>query len=159
MGKNTKALSGPAKTKYLAGALATEPVLDDAASQRLLLILDNEIAQMRVRVPVPKRKPHVATVVAVACTDAAVVTAAEPAIEQASFDPHAFSLVVVMSRQGADGLSKQLDSIVDPIELRSIAKAQHISIPDDANQSVGELRAALIAGTAQRIADRRAAAS
>ena len=43
-------------------------------------------------------------------------------------------------------------------QLRALARAQHVAI-DASVSALAELRAAIIAGTAQRIADRRAAAS
>lgn len=150
MGRTTKPLSGQAKTRYLKGVLTTEPSLDQAASKRLLDLMDQEITLLRVRLPVTKRAPVV--------TPSAPVPAPSRTSTAESFDPHAFSLVVVMSKQGAEGLLKRLESIADPDQLCAIAKAQHIAIPEAAG-AIAELRAALIAGTAQRIADRRAAAS
>ncbi len=145
MARNTKSLSGPAKRKYLREAFAAEPTIDKAVAARLLDRLDSEVAQVRVRMPVRDRK-------------LAVMVPAERVPEPHPFDPHAFSLVVVMSKQGAEGLSQRLAAIADPVHLRAIGKAQHIAV-DDALQSPADIQAALVAGTAQRIADRRAAAS
>lgn len=75
-----------------------------------------------------------------------------------TFDPYAFSVVVILARQGADALKKKLREIDDPSCLIQLADAQHIAI-DRSLSGLVELRAAIIAGAKQRLADRRAAAS
>ncbi|MBL8765522.1 MAG: hypothetical protein JNM07_14825 [Phycisphaerae bacterium] len=87
------------------------------------------------------------------CDDAPAV--AEPA---PAFDPFAFSAVVVMSRQGRDGLLSRLAEIADIAHLRQLADAQHLAF-DRSLTDVDALREAIVKGAEQRIADRRAAAS
>ncbi|MGE0854754.1 MAG: hypothetical protein AB7L18_01545, partial [Hyphomicrobiaceae bacterium] len=80
---------------------------------------------------------------------------AEPAD---SFDPFAFSAMVVLKREGRQALLKRLEGITDAAHLRRLAEAQHLGI-DRHIEEPAELRQAIIAGAEQRIADRRAAAS
>ncbi len=75
--------------------------------------------------------------------------------EAKPFDPFAFSLVVVLTKDGRDGLMQELEAIESEADLRALAKAQHIPIPAD----LDAVRSAITVGTAERIADRRAAAS
>lgn len=82
---------------------------------------------------------------------------AEPSADEA-FDPFAFSVVVLLKRQGRAALMKRLDAIGDPAQLHKIAEAQHLGI-DKSLKSARKLREAIIAGAEQRLADRRAAAS
>jgi hypothetical protein len=53
---------------------------------------------------------------------------------------------------------ERLAAIDPPRHLRALALAQHLAVPD-AVVEPGELREAIVKGTEQRIADRRAAAS
>jgi hypothetical protein len=152
MAKNTKALSGPAAQKYIRELLRSDPGVTADATERLTATCGQEIAQLRVRLPIPVRskpQPVAATVVA---APVAAVAPAKPAV----FDPFAFSVVVVWTKQGADGLLAKLAGIDDPANLKAIAKAQHIAVPATA-QSVEDLRQAIVTGTAARIADRQAA--
>lgn len=155
MAKSTKALSGPAKRKYFRDVLAADPGVTPDAAKRLVDRFDADLTHMRVRghvslqAPVepeaspvkPKRKP-------VAPQRAAAVV----------FDPHAFSLIVVMTKQGAEGLLRRLKDIDDVGQLRELARAQHIAVATDIAEA-DTLRAAIVKGTAERIANRRAAAS
>ncbi len=161
MAKNTKALSGPAKRKYFRDALQADPGVTPEATKRLTEKFDGEVSQMRVRqhkaLPAKSSKERQQ---AASPATPAMPERGTPAItpEGPSFDPHAFSLIVVMTKQGAAGLQARLDGIDNIDHLKALARAQHVAI-DDAAQTTAEVRAAIIAGTAQRIADRRAAAS
>ncbi len=84
-------------------------------------------------------------------------TAPEPASALA-FDPYAFSVVVVLTKSGKDGLMKRLAAIERPEHLRKLADAQHLAV-DGALSSTAELRSAIVKAAEQRIANRRAAAS
>ena len=53
---------------------------------------------------------------------------------------------------------QRLESIAAADQLRALARAQHIAI-DLTATGLNELRQAIVDGTRQRIADRRAAAS
>ena len=74
------------------------------------------------------------------------------------FDPFAFSVVVVITKEGRDGLARKLQSVASAADLKSLAKAQHVALPEG-DLSADELRAAIVEGALQRIANRKAAAS
>ena len=175
MAKNTKALSGPAKRKYFRDALAGDPGVARDAAERLTEKFDSDLSHMRVRQHVslgrvsgPTSEPKKAAPKTAEAPTPVIAAPAQPAVPMppaapaasspAPFDPHAFSLIVVMTRQGADGLKRTLETIGEADHLRALAKAQHVAI-DAALTEPADLRTAIIAGTAQRIADRRAAAS
>lgn len=151
MAKNTKALSGPAKRKYFREALQADPGVTPEAAKRLTETFDSEVSQMRVRqhAALPASRSKSAPVVEKPVLVAPDTTA---------FDPHAFSLIVVMTKFGAEGLQAKLEAIDNVEHLKALARAQHVAVDVAADQP-DQLRAAIIAGTAQRIADRRAAAS
>ena len=155
MAKNTKALSGPAKRKYFREALQADPGVTPEAAKRLTETFDSDVSQMRVRqhaaLPASRSKP--APVV-----EKPVLAAPTPAPDTTAFDPHVFSLIVVMTKLGAQGLQARLETIDNVEHLKALARAQHVAVDAAADQP-DQLRAAIIAGTAQRIADRRAAAS
>lgn len=75
-----------------------------------------------------------------------------------AFDPFAFSVMVVLSRTGREGLLKCLDGIKSAEHLRKLAEAQHLAVPASIKKA-DELRRAILTATEQRLADRRAAAS
>ena len=75
-----------------------------------------------------------------------------------NFDPHAFSAVVVLARQGEKGLRALLTDIKEASHLRQLAEAQHLGVEQTVT-GVADLREAIVQGALQRIADRRAAAS
>jgi len=77
---------------------------------------------------------------------------------ETTFDPFAFSVVVVLARNGADALHSRLEDIENARDLRELAEVQHLGV-DDAITVAAELRAAIVRGAEQRLADRRAAAS
>ena len=165
MAKNTKALSGPAKRKYFRDVLSVEPGVTPEAAARLTDKFDAELSHMRVRAHVSLRKanpaaevPSPVTAILPPVVPVPPLPVAEAMPVTSAFDPHAFSLIVVMTRQGAAGLEQTLARIDDPEHLRALARAQHVAI-DATLEQPAALRAAIIAGTAQRIADRRAAAS
>ena len=153
MAKNTKALSGPAKRKYFRDALQAEPGVAPEALKRLVDKFDAELSHMRVRQHASLNASGQSDM---AATTQAIAPLGDPT--EPAFDPHAFSLVVVMTKHGAEGLRGRLEAIDSVAHLKALARAQHVVI-DGAIDSPAALRAAIIAGTAQRIADRRAAAS
>jgi hypothetical protein len=167
MAKNTKALSGQAAKKYMRDLLKSDPGVSAEATDRLVNTCGDEIAQLRVRLPIPNRNkaqvtPAAPSVAPVATATAPKPTAPPPAPAVATtpapaFDPFAFSVVVVLTKQGRDGLMAKLATVDSVTDLRAIAKAQHIAIP--ATGSADDLRRAIVDGTAARIADRQAASS
>lgn len=169
MPKATRPLSGAARDKYFRELFAAEPELPPAAADRLKRICTLEISQIRVREPLPDRSkvrkaaapaPITEKPAQVAEAPASVPppTTAETAAESAPFDPYAFSLVTFFRRSGREALLSRLSTITSVDHLRQLAEAQHVAIPAEVT-SPEDLRAAIIDGTEQRLADRRAAAS
>jgi|GEM_PF-3092042 len=74
------------------------------------------------------------------------------------FDPYGFSVVAIFTHGGRAALMERLVEIRAAEHLRALAHAQHLAIPEDATGPEA-LREAIVRGTEQRIADRRAAAS
>jgi len=75
-----------------------------------------------------------------------------------SFDPFAFSAIVILARSGADALMARLKEIQKAEHLRQLADAQHLGVGLKVRRAA-ELRKAIVRGAKQRLADRRAAAS
>lgn len=152
--KITKAISGPRARAYFRDLFAAEDGLTKDGAGRLAETVEREIAQVRVRLPIPDRKPAAAGT----GERGAKAHAAHSKPEAVPFDPFAFSVVVVLTKDGKDGLTKRLESIASAEHLRAIAKAQHIPVDPSLDAPAGII-AAIVSGTEQRIADRRAAAS
>lgn len=115
------------------------------------------------RRPVPaaavaRGEPEPARPAAPAATASPEAAASSAPSDPPAFDPYAFSVVVVLTRTGKDGLMKKLATIERPEHLRKLAEAQHLAV-DAALTSATELRAAITEAAARRIANRRAAAS
>lgn len=107
--------------------------------------------------PVPNPAPSPVPSPVAAPVETAAAATESPA---EAFDPHAFSLVVALRRDGRDALLARLTAVADVGRLRQIARAQHVSLaktPDDA--SLETLCLDIVAGTERRIAHREAAAS
>ena len=88
---------------------------------------------------------------------------AEPsAVETAgAFDAYAIGLVPTFQREGRDGLIGKLAAVKSVDNLRQMARAQQIVLPEPMRQGVvalDALRATIADAVAKRIADRRAAA-
>lgn len=178
---------GPSMRAFFRSILAAEPgvdartaeILSERLSKRIarMLVWDtsgldatydghapaNEASETKVSVPdkaepesqarqsTSKQVPHVTD------TTKAKPATAEPRAAD-PFDPFAFSVIVILKRQGRAALMKRLEAIDDANHLRQIAEAQHLGI-DKSIGSVKKLREAIILGAEQRLADRRAAAS
>lgn len=149
MTKATRPLSGASQKKYFRELIGAQEGVPPEAAARLLDACETEIAQVRVRLPIPGRG-----------TPGKPTTGKKGAAHggAAAFDPFAFSLVVVMTKGGAAALIEKLATIADAGHLHAIAKAQHVGVPPELTDAAA-IRAALIEGTERRIADRRAAAS
>ena len=157
MAKATKPLGGAAKDKYFRELFAATEGLDLALAKHLTDVVGREIAQVRVRLPMPLRaavKPAKEKRV----TQPATAPPAPPLPEAAPFDPFAISAMVVLKRKGKAELAKQLATITDPAHLKLLADKQHLGVPASA-ATADELRAAIVAAAEARINDRRAAAS
>lgn len=87
-----------------------------------------------------------------------------PAPAQAAdtpFDAYAIGLVPTFQREGRDGLIAKLGTIASVEQLRAMAKAQQIVLPQELRTgpvTPEALRTAVADAVAKRIADRRAAA-
>lgn len=125
---------------------ASAAVPQQPATSTPALVPDVAVAQAPPRAPAPE-----------AATAPAPATAPEPASAPA-FDPYAFSVVVVLTKSGKDGLMTRLAAIERPEHLKKLADAQHLAV-DAALSTTAELRSAIVKAAELRIANRRAAAS
>lgn len=164
MAKATRSLSGASQKKYFRDLFnATEGVTPDAAAT-LVAACTGEIAQIRVRLPIPDRggKGKAARAAGNGGKPAArpdsAATAADAADRTAGFDPFAFSVVVAVTKEGRAGLAGRLAAIASADDLKALAKAQHVALPEG-ELTLDELRAAIVDGALQRVANRKAAAS
>ena len=154
MAKNTKPIAGQSQRKYFRDLFRAEPGVTPEAAERLTESCVKELAQIRVRLPMVVRRP-LKVLVKDALAPKSAETQPAPA---AAFDPHAFSLIVVMRKGGKDALLAKLADVPDVAQLTAIAKAQHVALDGDPTSREGILEAR-IAGTERRIAHREAAAS
>lgn len=83
---------------------------------------------------------------------------AAPPAQDPLFDPYAFSAMVVLTKQGREGLAARLAQIATLEHLRRFADAQHLGF-DRSLTKLDDVRKALLAAAEQRLASRRAAAS
>ncbi len=148
---------------FFRAVLAGEASLDEVTRERFVAALCGPVNRMLVwhnPADEPAAVPESAAeeVAAAPLADIApwpdAASAEEP---EAPFDPYAFSAVAVFTQGGRDALMERLAAIAAN-NLRALALAQHLAVPDGAVEP-GELREAIVKGTEQRIADRRAAAS
>jgi len=154
MGKATKELSGKSKEKYFRELLRAHGGIEAEACKRLERVLQDEVRHIRVRWPVPERGKALVQRAA----GSVIAPAPVAAVAVDSFDPNAWSLIVVLRKEGPAGLLSKL-AAVDGIEhLHAIAKAQHVAI-DPALADRAAIHAAILTGTERRIASRQAAAS
>jgi hypothetical protein len=163
MGKNTQPLSGQSQRKFFRVLFQSDPGVTAEAAGRLTEACAAEIASIRVRLPMIVRRPLKSAVAA--AQPAAVAATAVPTPQAAAsvagggdFDPHAFSLIVVMRKGGADALLNRLATVGDITQLHAIAKAQHVAV-DAALADRAAILTAIVEGTERRIAHRQAAAS
>lgn len=136
----------------VAGALAGEDGLSEAATRRIvnrILRQSGRIAEIAGALRAAETPPRAAEAVR------PVLVTVEPC---ETFDPYAIGAVVTLQRHGADALRERLAAITRVEDLCSLAAAQHLAVPA-AWSSAEELRAAIVESAAQRLAERRAAAS
>lgn len=174
MVKPIRTFTGPKARRYLADLLASGPGVSPEAVQRVAAALEKEVVAVKVRPPKPAasanapmlpfkdlpQSPPADEPESSATTEAEPSADTETAIAapEPAFDPYVFSLVVVLTKEGADGLLGKLSEIGSAEDLKAMAKAQHIALPSGL-KSPADIRAAILTGTERRIADRRAAAS
>lgn len=162
MGKATRSLSGASQKKYFRELLRSVDGVTPDAADALTEACEREIAQVRVRLPIPDRGMTGKTARLRQKPTQTQAPAPEPApsadAHAASFDPFAFSVVVVVTKEGREGLARKLDGIASAADLKALAKAQHLALPEG-DLTAEDLRMAIIEGALQRIANRKAAAS
>ena len=158
MGKATRSLSGASQKKYFRELFHSADGVSAESAGVLGDICEREISQVRVRLPIPERgrKSRAATTKAADPVAAAASAASDST--PPGFDPFAFSVVVVVTKEGREGLARKLEAIASADDLRHLAKAQHVALPDG-SLTIDGLRAAIIEGALQRVANRKAAAS
>jgi hypothetical protein len=171
MAKKTRPLSGQSQRKYFRDLLAGDAGVSVDAVNRLTDVCADELAHIQVRTEKMTARLAIAMLTKRAAKSApgqasagqapgtqSVVADALPTQSADGFDPHAFSLIVVMTKEGKEGLLAKLRAVGDVDQLRAIAKAQHVSLDADLTEP-NIVCAAIIAGTEKRIAHRKAAAS
>jgi hypothetical protein len=157
MGKATRSLSGASQKKYVRDLVGSIDGITPEAAAALTSACEREIAQVRVRLPIPERGKSAKSAKKNAGTESARAESVAATPPTAEFDPFAFSVVVVVTKEGREGLATKLATI-SPADLRALAKAQHLALPEG-DLSTEDLRAAIVEGALQRIANRKAAAS
>jgi hypothetical protein len=175
MARTTRQLSGAGKDKFLR-SLVARVASGSTEAASIADALAREITEVRVRretweaLQAPSTNPQLASLPepidhpdhgAAARDDGAGerIAPEEPiAATEPPFDPFAFSAVAVLTRKGRSGLAHALDGIGRAEDLRRLAEAQHLVLPDGL-ADVALLREAVIAAAERRVAERRAAAS
>ncbi len=157
MPKATRTLSGAARDKYFRDMFGAEGGLPKEVADRLFVLCKREISQLRVREPIPFRTPAQPAAASPTAVAQPEPTKTEPAVDD-TFDPYAFSLVSFFRRSGREALMSRLSQIESAANLRKLAEAQHVMIGPEISDA-DALRNAIVEGTEQRLADRRAAAS
>jgi hypothetical protein len=170
MKRTTVRLSGHSKDRFLERFFSEEAGLDPEVAARLAarskktfagLIVRKAAVMRRRRVRVAGASPEKSNL---QLPRSEVVTAAQAhaaGIPTADFDPYAFGLVPVYQREGREGLLAKLGSIECLDQLRQMAKAQQIVLPQSlrmGDAALDSVRVAIAEAVAKRIADRRAAA-
>ena len=171
MTKGSQIWDGDRKRAFFRAYIQRETSLDAAGAEKLAEALSKAVNMMRVwDLPEPatpaasdssSSEPTPADKTALETTTPENKKArhkASPRDAAAPFDPYAFSLMVVLAKTGKDGLAKRLAEIKTAEHLRALAEAQHLAV-NTALKKPEDLRKAIVAATAQRLADRKAAAS
>ncbi len=157
MAKNTRPFSGQMKRKYFRDMFRTEAGVTPEAAERLTNLCDQELAEIRVRLPLVVRRPAKSAETKGGAVGAAI-SAAQPHPVVPAFDPHAFSLIVEWRKGGAIGLADKLAAVDTAEHLLAMAQAQHVSLGEPTEDRTA-LIAAIVAGTGRRVAHMKAAAS
>jgi hypothetical protein len=130
-----------------------ETSLDEATTERLAKALAKAVNRMLVW-EMPSGSMDVPGVEKTEITP----QAAKRHARAENFNPYLFSVIVVLAKQGRDGLMKRLQEIRSAENLRAFAEAQHVPIAPSVKR-VDDIRKAIVAAAEQRLADRKAAAS
>lgn len=155
MSKPSQLWPGDAMRRFFRDIFDADRAIDAETSARLAAECSRRINRMLVwAAPSPETEPVTEPAPS---SPPGSPAEPEPAPEPA-FDPYAFSAVVVFARAGREALLERLAGIDNVTHLRQLAEAQHLVI-DKSVTAADDIRAAIIAGVEQRLADRRAAAS
>jgi hypothetical protein len=162
MSKATRSLSGASQKKFFRELFGSVDGLTPETAAALTAICEHQIAQVRVRLPFLDRgktaRPAPDKRKESKPSRPEKTSSTPQESTGAAFDPFAFSVVVAVTKEGREGLAKRLLAITSRDDLRALARAQHVAVPGgDATDD--ELRAAIVEGALQRIANRKAAAS
>jgi hypothetical protein len=168
MRRPTKKYSGPALQRYLRRFYAAEPGLTPATAEQLARRATAAFSSVHVRkgiagLPSSASRSSPTAEHAAAATPAHQVAPApaETGVPAAEFDAYAIGLVPIFQREGRDGLIAKLSTVTSVDNLRKMARAQQIVLPDAMRQegvAIDVLRGAIADAVGKRIADRRAAA-
>lgn len=171
MRRTTKKLSGPAMQRYLQRFFADEPDLAPEMAQRLavrsamtfssLRVRAMPLARLRLRTPAKAPRPGPTPAPTAGKAPSPSTAAVKPATAAAGFDPYSIGLVPTLQREGRDGLIAKLRSVGNIDNLRKMARAQQVVLPEALRQGdvpLDQLRGAIADAVARRVADRRAAA-
>ncbi|MBA2127075.1 hypothetical protein DLM45_12715 [Hyphomicrobium methylovorum] len=147
---------GDAMRSFFRAHIRRETSLDDAAAERLATALTKAVNRMLVwDMPsideVPEKAPA-------SRRASATQSESDSSSPREGFNPYLFSAIVVLAKQGRDGLFKRLQEIKTAENLRAFAEAQHVPVEKSVKR-VDDIRKAIVAAAEQRLADRKAAAS
>lgn len=155
MSKGTQLWPGDKMRSFFSAHIRRETSLDTAAAERLAAALTKAVNRMLVW-EMPADEP-VAPGTNAKATEIAPGVAKRHARAE-NFNPYLFSAIVVLAKQGRDGLIKRLQEIKSAENLRAFAEAQHVPV-DAKLRRLDDIRKAIVAAAEQRLADRKAAAS
>lgn len=148
---------GDRMREFFSAHIRREAALDPATAEKLADALTRQINRMLVW-DAPQVSEGKAPQTEPTGTAQRNTTAAVKSATSASFDPFAFSVVVILAKAGRDGLMKRLADIKTAENLKALIDAQHLAV-DRTLKKPDELRKAIVAASEQRLADRKAAAS
>jgi hypothetical protein len=153
MSKGTQLWPGDKMRSFFSAHIRRETSLDNAAAERLAAALTKAVNRMLVwDMPVDEQ------LAASAKAPEAVPEATKRHARAENFNPYLFSAIVVLAKQGRDGLIKRLQEIKSAENLRAFAEAQHVPV-DAKLRRLDDIRKAIVTAAEQRLADRKAAAS
>lgn len=153
MSKGTQLWPGDKMRSFFSAYIRRETSLDGAAADRLAASLTKAVNRMLVW-----EMPTDQQAVPGAKTTEIAPEAAKRHARAENFNPYLFSAIVVLAKQGRDGLIKRLQEIKSAENLRAFAEAQHVPV-DAKLKRLDDIRKAIVAAAEQRLADRKAAAS
>jgi hypothetical protein len=153
MSKGKQLWPGDKMLAFFRAHIRRETSLDDASADRLATALTKAVNRMLVW-EMPGDNEAAAPIEKSASTS----HAAERHARAENFNPYLFSVIVVLTKHGRDGLLKRLQEIKSAEHLRAFAEAQHVPVEPTLKRTE-DIRKAIVVAAEQRLADRKAAAS